>query len=65
MKVKIKFLTPMMKNGRLRKIGETMELDATSALLLAEKGNVTIPGYKIEKVERTIVENILVPENGK
>jgi len=65
MKVKVKFLTSMMKNGRLRKIGDTIELDATSAVLLAGKGNVTIPGYKIEKVERTIVENILVPENDK
>jgi hypothetical protein len=65
MKVKVKFLTKMMKNGVLRQPGDVLEMDATAAVLLAGKGGVTIPGYVIKKVERTVVENVLVPENGK
>jgi len=30
--------------------------------LLAEKGIVTIPGYIIKKVERKVIENVLIPE---
>ena len=56
----------MMKNGIMRNPGDLLEIDATSAILLAEKGNVSIPGYVIKKVERTIIENVLVPdETGK
>ena len=65
MKVKVKFLTQMMKNGKLRKTGDMMEMDATAAILLAERGNVTIPGYVIKKVERKVIENVLVPEEKK
>lgn len=63
MKVKVKFLTQMMKNGKLRKTGDTLEMDATAAILLANKGNVEIPGYTIKKVERTVIENVLIPNN--
>jgi len=38
MKVTIKFITPMMKNGIMRNPGDLLEIDATSAILLAEKG---------------------------
>jgi len=62
MKVKVKFLTQIMKNGKLRKVGDIVEIDATSAMLLAEKGIVTIPGYIIKKVERKVIENVLIPE---
>lgn len=65
MKVNVKFLTKMMKNGVMRMPGDILEMDATSAVLLAEKGGVTIPGYVIKKVERTIIENVLMPEDGK
>jgi hypothetical protein len=54
MKVKVKFLTPMIKNGKLREIGEELEIDATSALLLAKKGNVEIQNYKIVKTTKEV-----------
>ena len=59
MKVTVKFLTPMMKNGIMREVGDTLEIDATSAVLLAEKGGVEIPGYVIKKVKREIEESVL------
>jgi len=62
MRVKVKFLSPMMKNGTLRKIGDTLEIDATSAVLLAAKGNVEIPGYEIKKVKKEIEVDTLVPK---
>ncbi len=52
--IKVKFLVPMMKNGKMRKIGDTMEMDNTSAALLAEKNNVSIPGKKVIKVKKEI-----------
>ena len=52
----------MMKNGTLRKIGDTLEIDATSAVLLAAKGNVEIPGYEIKKVKKEIEVDTLVPK---
>ena len=51
-----------MKNGTLRKIGDTLEIDATSAVLLATKGNVEIPGYNIKKVKQEIEVDTLVPK---
>lgn len=54
MKVKVKFLTPMIKNGQLREIGDELEIDATSALLLAKKGNVEIQDYKIVKTIKEV-----------
>ena len=62
MRVKVKFLSPMMKNGTLRKVGDTLEIDATSAVLLATKGNVEIPGYNIKKVKQEIEVDTLVPK---
>ena len=62
MRVKVKFITPMMKNGTLRKPGDELEIDATSAALLQAKGNVTIPGYTVKKVKKEIEVNALVPD---
>ena len=62
MRVKVKFITPMMKNGILRKPGDELEIDATSAALLAAKGNVTIPGYDVKRVKREIEVDVLVPK---
>ncbi|MFA5396053.1 MAG: hypothetical protein WC346_08610 [Methanogenium sp.] len=61
MRVKVKFITPMMKNGALRKAGDTLEIDASSAVLLAAKGNVTIPGYTVKKEKKEIEVDTLVP----
>lgn len=52
----------MMKNGKLRKPGDELEIDATSAALLAARGNVTIPGYSVKKVKQEIEVDTLVPE---
>lgn len=52
--IKVKFLVPMMKNGVMRKIGDEMELDNTSAALLASRNNVEIPGKKVVKVKKEI-----------
>jgi hypothetical protein len=60
MRVKVKFLSPMIKNGKLREIGEELELDATSAMLLAKKGNVEIPGYDIQPVKQEIMVDTLI-----
>ena len=62
MRVKVKFINPMMKNGILRETGDELEIDATSAALLAEKGAVTIPGYSIKKETREVEVNVLVPD---
>lgn len=62
MRVKVKFVTPMMKNGVLRKPGDELEIDASSAVLLAAKKNVTIPGYSVKKVKQEIEVDTLVPE---
>lgn len=51
----------MMKNGILRKKGDTLEIDATSAALLAAKGNVEVPGYTVKRVIREIEVDTLVP----
>ena len=59
MRVKVKFITPMMKNGAIREKGEEMEMDATAAMLLAAKGNVEIPGYIVKKVKKEIEVNVL------
>lgn len=61
MKVKVKFLTPMMKNGVMRKVGDELEIDATAAVLLAGKGNVEIPGYEVTKEKREIEVDVLTP----
>ncbi len=61
MRVKVKFITPMMKNGALRKKGDTLEIDATAAVLLAAKGNVEIPGYTVKKVTKEITVDTLIP----
>jgi len=62
MRVLVKFVSPMMKNGKVRKVGETLEMDATSAVLLAKKGNVVIPGYEIKQEQRTIEVDVLIPK---
>ena len=60
MRVTVKFKTQMMKNGQLRKVGDEIEVDATTAILLSRKGNVSIPGYKIETVKKEIEVDTLV-----
>ena len=60
MRVTIKFLTEMMKNGQLRKVGDTLEVDATTAILLARKNNVEIPGFEIKTVKKEIEVDTLV-----
>ncbi len=60
MRVTIQFLTQMTKNGQLRKVGDKMEVDATTAILLARKGNVEIPGYEIKTVKKEIEVDTLV-----
>ena len=60
MRVTIKFLTQMMKNGQLRKVDDEIEVDATTAILLARKGNVVIPGYEIKTVKKEIEVDTLV-----
>lgn len=65
MRVKVIFNVPMTKNGVKQKIGDSLEIDATQALLLAKKGVVKIPGYKIEQETRTIDVDVLIPENEK
>ena len=62
MRVKVKFLTAMMKNGVLRKPGDELEIDATSAALLAAKGSVEIPGYDVKRVKQEIEVDVLVPK---
>ena len=62
MRVKVKFLNPMMKNGLLRKRGDTLEIDATSAALLAGRGAVEIPGYSVKKVTKEIEVDTLIPD---
>ena len=61
-KVKVKFITPMMKNGELRNPGDELEIDATSAALLASRNNVTIPGYTVKRVTKEIEVDTLVPD---
>lgn len=51
----------MMKNGILHKPGDTLEIDATAAALLAAKGNVEVPGYTVKRVIREIEVDTLVP----
>ena len=62
MRVKIKFKSPMMKNGQIREIGDVLELDATQAVLLQKKGIVDIPGFKIQEETKEIKVDTLVPE---
>ena len=62
MRVKVKFLTEMMKEGVQRKPGDELEIDASSAVLLAAKGNVEIPGYDVKKVKQEIIVDTLVPK---
>ncbi len=63
MTVRIKFITSMMKNGQLRKEGDIMEIDATTAILLANRNNVEILDYDIVQTEKTILVDELVPKN--
>lgn len=60
MRVTIQFVTPMMKNGKLRKPGDKLEVDATTAILLARKGNAKIPGYVIKTVKQEVEVDTLV-----
>ena len=62
MRVNVKFLSPMMKNGKIRKVGETLEIDATQAILLAKRGGVEIPNYTVEQEEQTVLVDKLIPE---
>jgi len=52
--IKVRFLTPMMKNGVMRKVGDEMEMDETTAALLADRGNVEIPGKKVVRVKKEV-----------
>ncbi|MCK9578802.1 hypothetical protein M0R01_04965 [bacterium] len=61
MRVKVKFLTPMMKNGIMRKVGDELEIDATSAIQLAVRKNVEIPGYIVKRVKKEIEVDELEP----
>lgn len=61
MKVKVKFLKEIIKEGKLRKPGDTLEIDATAAVNLAIKNIVEVPGYKVEKVKKEIEVNTLQP----
>jgi hypothetical protein len=60
MRVIVKFKTPMTKNGRRFEVGDELEMDATAALNLHEKGSVEIPGYKVVEVEKVVVGKTLV-----
>lgn len=60
MRVKVKFLSSMTKNGKIRKPGDILEIDATQAILLAKKGNVVIEGYEIKKETKTVEVDTLV-----
>lgn len=51
-----------MKNGKIRKVGETLEIDATQAILLAKRGGVEIPNYTVEQEEQTVLVDKLIPE---
>ncbi len=62
MRVKVKFLKPIIKDGKRREKGSVLEIDATAAANLAEKGVVEIPGFKVEKVKKEIDVNSLIPE---
>ena len=64
MKIKVRFINKMMKNGEIREPGDELEIDATSAILLARKGNVEIPGYDIETVKKEIEVDTLVEKKG-
>ena len=64
MRVKVKFITPMTKNGIKHKPGDTLEIDATAAALLAARGNVELPGYSVKRVTKEIEVDILVPDKG-
>jgi len=55
----------MMKNGQIREPGDELEIDATSAILLARKGNVEIPDYDIKTVKKEIDVDTLVEKGQK
>ncbi len=55
----------MMKNGQIREPGDVLEIDATSAILLARKSNVEIPGYDIKSVKKEIEVDTLVEKKGE
>lgn len=62
MRVKVIFKTSMMKNGEIRNPGDTLEIDATQAVLLQKKGVVDIPGFKVAQETKEVQVNTLVPE---
>ena len=47
--IKVTFLTNIMKAGKMRKKGDTMELPESTAALLALRGVVKVPGKKAVK----------------
>jgi len=51
----------MTKNGVKREVGETMELDATQAVLLAKRGAVEVPGFEVKQETRQVTVDVLVP----
>jgi len=61
MGVLVKFNVPMTKNGVKREVGETMELDATQAVLLAKRGAVEVPGFEVKQETRQVTVDVLVP----
>jgi len=65
MRIKVRFITRMMKNGQIREPGDELEIDATSAILLARKGNVEIPDYDIKTVKKEIDVDTLVEKGQK
>lgn len=65
MKVQVKFKVQMMKNGQLRKVGELLEIDSSTAILLARKGNVEIVGYDIKREKKEIMVDTLIKQDMK
>jgi len=62
--VKVKFLVPIMKAGKMRKPGDMMELPGPAAALLAERGVLEVPGKRPvrKKVEIDVVTFEDVPK---
>jgi len=62
--VKVKFLRQIMKAGKMRKPGDTMELPEKTAALLAEKGVLEIPGKKVIRAKEE-VEVVKIVDDAK
>lgn len=64
--IKVKFLKKIMKGGIMRQPGDTMELPASTAALLAERHVLVVEGKKAvrKKVEIDVVtfEDVVAPK---